>query len=89
MWVFLLLFICPTCGAQNKKLAHFGKLTKKDEPTLSGFLAIILLPFRVQLCHTIKEEETCHQIYATKIFSGEAICRAQRSIQQNCFSEWL
>jgi len=27
-------------AAQNKKLAHFSKLTEKDEPTLSGLLAL-------------------------------------------------
>jgi len=32
----LALHVPNLCGAQNKKSAHFGKMTKKDEPTLSS-----------------------------------------------------
>jgi len=35
-------FSCSSCAQPVwcKKLAHFGKLTEKDEPTLSGLLAL-------------------------------------------------
>jgi len=47
----LSLHVPDLCGAQNQKLAHFGKLTKKDEPNLSGLLALAraTLPM-IKLC---------------------------------------
>jgi len=51
--VDLALHVPDLCGGQNKKLAHFGKLTEKDEPTLSGLLALARATLQMfKLCMT-------------------------------------